>query len=233
MGLRGLTQPCPWPSCPSPQTAPAHSQPREQPLALWASGGSQRQQGQALLAATTVQFTKACIPSQRAWGPWPTYMGGGGCGHCPGSFSLLAVPPRGGGAEKGPVVAVGPAPLGSREGGHPRQGGRGRAETTTGPPSHPRPHLHSPGATLPASSLPGLQGQLQAQLARGGSSAHHQVAPELVVDDGRHQVHQKQAPLGEKRPRSAEITRSARTMWAGSGGAAASGGQPVSSKPAK
>ena len=55
-----------------------------------------------------------------------------------------------------------------------------------------RPHPHRSGQALRPSPAP-----------RGSSAAHQQVAPELIVDDGRQQVHQKQASFKRKTPRSA------------------------------
>ena len=113
-------------------------------------------------------------------------------GHC----KKAAAPSRGGRAGEGPQGGVGDSTA----------WGAGREEGPSPPPPQEgagavlRPlRTLSPRPPL-VSSPPGLQGQLPSQPGRVGSSAHHQVAPELIVDDGRQQVHQKQAPLERKRP---------------------------------
>lgn len=67
------------------------------------------------------------------------------------------------------------------------------------PASHPHPH--SPGA-MGWSAPAGPPGSAPRTAGQGRQLAHHQVAPELVIDDGRQQVHQKQAPWGRQKPQS-------------------------------
>lgn len=73
-----------------------------------------------------------------------------------------------------------------------------------GPPPHPRPATLTAGTAWPVSSVaPRLASRGSCSGGnRDSGPAHHQVAPELVVDDGRQQVHQKQASFEWEKPRS-------------------------------
>lgn len=85
-----------------------------------------------------------------------------------------------------------------------QEGARGQCRDHGRPPPPPRPPPTA-AATRPVVPRLASRGR-SSQTGRNGRLAHHQVAPELIVDDGRQQVHQKQASFEWRKPESVGTT---------------------------
>lgn len=139
------------------------------------------------------------------WGPHsPTWWVRS---HCLGAASFWQLPSRRGRAREEPPGGCGDSTAWREgQGGstglaptHRQEGAGSWAETTMDPSLPPTP-TQSRGHGLVRSRRP--PGSAPRTAGQGRQLAHHQVAPELVIDDGRQQVHQKQAPWGRQKPQS-------------------------------